>query len=81
MSGRTHLIVASIVNALIVGLLIYLTSDDDKAFAFFIFGYALLLFVNIMIWATLGKQGKAYMITTIALGILFLPLWIVATPG
>jgi hypothetical protein len=79
---RAHLIIASIINAVVIGALIYVARvGDDKAILIFIFGYALLLFVNIMMWATAGKAGKAYMFITIALSILFLPLWFSASPN
>lgn len=79
---RTHLFVASTINLVIVGVLVYISQvAGNNAILIFVFFYILLLFANIMMWATAGKVGKAYMINAIALGVLFVPLWLAASPG
>jgi heme/copper-type cytochrome/quinol oxidase subunit 4 len=79
-----HLIFASIINLILVGLLVKTSWDgNDKAIIFVIFFYPILILVNLVIWMTLSSkrkdESKIYRAITIGLIILFLPVLIIAT--
>jgi RsiW-degrading membrane proteinase PrsW (M82 family) len=79
-----HLIFASIINLILIGLLVKTSWDgNDKAIILVIFFYPLLILINLIFWFTLSSkqkpESKIYRTTTIGLIILFLPVLILAS--
>lgn len=79
-----HLIFASIINLVLVGLLVKSSWDgNDKAIIFVIFFYPLLILINLIMWMTLSSkrrsESRVYRATTIGLIVLFVPVLMIAT--
>lgn len=75
-----HSIAAFVVNALITALIIYfvLITGSDKSPLIFMVFYPLLILLNLIIglilWRLRSPKAKIYKQTTLALGLLLLPL-------
>jgi hypothetical protein len=81
---KSHLMVASITNLFVVGLLIKsVWNGNDKAIIFVFLVYPLLILINGMIWMNLRSKHKPefkiYRATTLGLMALFLPVLMMAS--
>ena len=73
-----QLIIASLINIGLIAVLIHKAWDgNDKAMILVIFLYPLLAMVNGILW--MSTKSKPFMVTTISLLILFLPVLFIAT--
>ena len=73
-----QLIIASLVNMGMIVFLVHQAWDgNDKAIILIIFLYPLMALVNGLLW--MSTKSKAFMVTTISLLILFLPVLFIAS--
>ena len=73
-----QLIIASLINLGLIAFLIHKAWDgNDKAIILIIFLYPLIAMVNGILW--MSTKSKAFMVTTISLLILFLPVLFIAS--
>ncbi|MGF2412167.1 hypothetical protein [Ferruginibacter sp.] len=78
-------ILAYTVNALCIGFLFWKMAQagSDKAITLFFFYYPVIVFLNVALWLSLkifgGNQLAAFKQTSIAVLLLFLPLYFIAT--
>lgn len=73
-----QLIITTLINLGLIVLLIREAWDgNDKAIILVIFLYPLMAMVNGILW--MSTKSKAFMVTTISLLILFLPVLFIAT--
>ncbi len=79
---RAHLLIAIIINLILVGLLIKMVENgNDMYVVLFFVLYPIIILANGIIWGILDSRNnpksKIYMIITLGLGILFLPILII----
>lgn len=83
-SSKIHLIILSLFNLIIIGILISMVLDgNDKSIILLILGYPALTLLNGIIWLILAilkrPEYKIYQTTTIWLCILFIPTLIASS--